>query len=77
MTIDARSMAPRALYIRLKELFVEQCACDVSADIVLATRAEAKKAEAFVKMSGYTTSIEEGKGSYILRISGSSCKCSL
>jgi hypothetical protein len=77
MIIDARDMEPRALYLRLKELFAENRTCDVCIKVLLATQADAKKARAFVEMSGFSTYIEEGEGHYNLRITGSSCRCGL
>lgn len=79
MIIEARGIEPRNLYLRLKKLFAENCACesDIDIEVLLAARAEAKKAETFAKMSGFSTSVEEGEGHYILRIKGSSCRCGL
>ncbi|MFO0754358.1 MAG: hypothetical protein U0411_13675 [Thermodesulfovibrionales bacterium] len=75
MVIDARGTEPRELLLRLRELFAQNCNNEISLEVLLPSRQEAKKTKAFAEMSGYRTALEPGEGCYSVRITGVSCRC--
>ncbi|MBZ0157996.1 MAG: hypothetical protein K8I29_17505 [Alphaproteobacteria bacterium] len=75
MVIDARETESRELFLRLRELFAQSCNEEISLEILLPSRQEAKKTKSFAEMSGYRTVTEEREGCYRVLIAGVSCRC--
>ena len=75
MVIDGRKIESRELFIKLKEIFARHGNEEVSVDLLLETRQDTKRAKAFVSMCGLETKIEEKEGYYLLKISGTPCRC--
>jgi hypothetical protein len=73
MSIDARDIELRELFVKLREIMRASCGKDVAVDILIRNCADAGKVTTFVSMSGCRTSIEK-KGEYsIVHISGNAC----
>jgi hypothetical protein len=73
MSIDARDMALRELFVKLREIMYASCGKDVAVDILIKSYTDAGKVTSFASMSGCRTSIEK-KGEYcIVHISGHAC----
>ncbi|MCC6347344.1 MAG: hypothetical protein IT388_09190 [Nitrospirales bacterium] len=75
MVIDARGTESRELFLRLREIFARNCTSEISLEVLLSSRQEAKKTKAFAGMSGYRTALDAGEGYYSVRITGVSCRC--
>ncbi len=73
MLIDARELKSEELFIKLKGILASERCRDVSIEILFDTYQEAKRAKAFVSMSGCSTDIEEKDDYYSMQITGSPC----
>ncbi|MEJ2254761.1 MAG: hypothetical protein P8Y75_10430 [Nitrospirota bacterium] len=75
MLIDAREQDVRETLRRIKEIFQEECSVDVSLDVYVTSREEARKVGAFTAMTGCKTEYRKEDGCNALHISGGSCRC--
>ncbi len=75
MNIDGRETGAKELLIKLRDIFAQHCNREVSLEVLLRTRRDAKRAKAYVAMCGLRAAIEEKEGFCLLKISGTSCKC--
>jgi len=73
MTLDARGLGSRELFVKLKELLSSQCGRDVFIEVMVASYQDARQGRAFVSMSGCRADIQEKEGYYVLLISGNVC----
>ncbi len=73
MHIDARALETHELVLKIREILAAGHGNDLNIEILISTKAEAKKVTAFVSMSGCKSEIDKKDSYYIMRIKGTPC----
>ena len=73
MQLDARDIELRESLFRIREVLTSTYGNDIFIEVLVNTHADAKKVEAFVLMSGLSTTIDKKDGHYLLSIRGFAC----
>lgn len=73
MIIDAREIALKELFIKLREFMKSRCGEDIAVDVLTGSYSDSKKVTAFASLSGCQTSTEKKAEYYIVHISGNAC----
>jgi hypothetical protein len=73
MSLDARDIELRELFVKLREIMCTSCGKDVAVDVLIKSYTDSRKVVAFASMSGCRTSVEKKEEYCIVHISGNAC----
>jgi hypothetical protein len=73
VTIDAREIELKELFVRLRELMRSHCGQDLAVDVLVGSYSDSKKVTAFASMSGCQTSTEKKAEYFIVHVTGIAC----